>query len=700
YRRMLVDMHIGDWDEGFLARYDPENLAAMYERAGLESVMFYCQSHVGLCYWPTRHGKMHACLKGRDVVKEMLDALRKRGIAACAYYSVVFDNWAFLEHPDWREAPASSKGGGFAGAFEGSRYGLVCPNHPDYRAYAMNQVEDLLGNYSFEGMFFDMTFWPTVCVCASCRRRYHAETQREIPTVIDWCDPRWCEFQAARERWMTEFALELTAKVKAVSPGITVYHNFATAQRNWTLGVSCDATAANDFLGADFYGDPVEQLFACKLFGNLSRNRPIEFMTSRCGNLGDHEQTKSFEQMEMQTLAARLFGGASLWIDAINLDGTVYPGVYDRVREAYDRAAKYEPYLGGEPVEDIAVYFSSESKMDFRENGISLAGAQMWGKSYPHINAVRGACRILQRAHLPFGVITRKQLAHLGRYKMVLLPNVLRMDAEEVRAFREYVRGGGRLYASRYTSLTETRGVRHDDFLLADVFGAHLAADDLGTVTYLRANEDAFEKCIAPQGYLTHFAPAGSPAEGAGMLRLQGGPDGEVLATLTLPYAKEWGDIFGQNWASIHSSPPWKDTGAPVVVCNQFGDGRVIYSAADIECIESPANEGVFRSLIRRLLDAPTTYEADAHPAVWMNALHQPENRRYVVGFLNYQSELPAVPIASVPFTLRPPEGKSFARLVRLPEETPVDFTAGPDGALRAQVENLEVFRMLAAEYH
>jgi hypothetical protein len=25
YRRMLLDMHIPDWDEGFLARYDPRS---------------------------------------------------------------------------------------------------------------------------------------------------------------------------------------------------------------------------------------------------------------------------------------------------------------------------------------------------------------------------------------------------------------------------------------------------------------------------------------------------------------------------------------------------------------------------------------------------------------------------------------------------------------------------------------------------
>src|SRR5439155_6840307 len=109
-----------------------------------------------------------------------------------------------------------------------------------------------------------------------------------------------------------------------------------------------------------------------------------------------------------------------------------------------------------------------------------------WADTFdpPHVRAVRGVVRALQRAHLPFGVITSKQLAELDRYKLVILPNVLRMNADQVAAFRDYVHGGGALYASCYTSLVETRGVRHDDFLLAEVFGCHFAADDIGSMSY------------------------------------------------------------------------------------------------------------------------------------------------------------------------------------------------------------------------
>jgi len=130
----------------------------------------------------------------------------------------------------------------------------------------------------------------------------------------------------------------------------------------------------------------------------------------------------------------------------VRSDAPINPAVYDRIGRIYAETAEYEPWLGGEPVEDIAIYFSGDSKMDFAENGSDVSACG-FSRTFPHYEAVVGTIRILQEAHLPYGVITRKQLGRLDRYKVVVLPNVLRMAAEETAAFRAYVERGGRLYA-------------------------------------------------------------------------------------------------------------------------------------------------------------------------------------------------------------------------------------------------------------
>jgi hypothetical protein len=681
YRRMLVDMHIPDWDPGFLARYDPHSLADLYVRAGVNAVMFYCQSHVGLCYWPTQTGKQHANLHGRDIVGEMLGLLRERDISATAYYSLIYNNQALLDHPDWAVIPAR-------GHRKPGRYGHVCPNNPDYLAFALAQTEELVTGYDFDGFFFDMTFWPAICVCPHCRRLYQEESGRPIPFVVNWLSPDWCAFQAARERWITEFGTTFTAQARLRDPEMPVYHNFATALSGWLPGVSFASAAHHSFLGADFYGDRVEQLLASKTMLNLSENRPIEFMTSRCSTVFNHVTTKPEAEMALQAYAALLFSAAFLFIDAVNPDGVVEPEIYHRIGKIFGETRAYEPYLGGTSVEQIGVYFSDASRADFAGNGAPVEEAA-WGHG-THTRAVRGMCRLLQEAHLPFGVITRKQLPVLDRYKVIVLPDVTRMDAGEVEAIRDYVRGGGRLYASGMTSLTETGGTRHEDFLLSDVFGCHLAGSEEGAVAYLKPSAVGLAELILPQKYVQHDG---------GLLALQEQPEGQTLATLSLPYGSpQTGSVVDQAWASIHTSPPWEDTNRPALVRHDYGQGQALYCAAVLEAAESEANARLLTALLRELLGEPA-YTADAHPAVWMNVMHQPERDRFLVGFLNAQSQVPPVPIARLPFTLRPPAGSCFRELLRLPEETPVPFTVIEGGTLQAEAGSLDMFVLLMATY-
>lgn len=686
YRRMLVDMHIPDWNPEFLSKYDPAKMAEYYERAGLTSVMFYCMALNGLCFWPTGTGKMHANLAGRDVVAEMLWHLKRRGIASCAYYIVIWNNWAFLEHPEWRLKLAANDTGEVGG-----RTGVVCPNNPGYRELVAAHLGELAGGYDFDGFFIDMNLWPQVCLCPHCVERFQKETgRREIPGAVNWLDPAWCDFAAARERWICDYAGVMKDQLKGLKPGMSVYHNYASAPSSWIFGNPLEAARHQDFLGGDFYGSPVEQQFVVKLMMGLTENKPVEFMTTSCVSLLDHVRQKRFEEMEMQAFAATLYSSAFLFINAIDPVGTVNPATYDWIGQIFKKTAPYEPFLGGEPVEEIALYFSNESKMDFADDGMELKDVG-YKLEFPHLRAIHGATRILQQAHLPFGVITRKQLGGLDRYKVIILPNILRMDREEVQAFRDYVAGGGRLYASRYTSLTESKGQRHDDFMLADLFGCHFEQDDLGPWVYLKpAGEDVAER-LWPQNYAS--------LTGKSALRISEQAEAEVLATLSLPYAHPHpGAIFDQNWASFWSCPPWEDTRHPVLVRNTFGKGEVIYCASDIESLDSGASDRLFLFLIEGLLGAAPVYHAETHPGVWMNVMEQGHGARFLIGFLNYQAQLPAAPIARIPFTLRAPAGRRFTKLLMLPGKTSLAFSTDEDGTLHAEAPELKVFHLLLAE--
>ena len=59
YRRAVIDMHIPDWDPTFLSKFDPDKYADMLVKSRSESIVCYCQSHVGLFNYPTKVGQQH-----------------------------------------------------------------------------------------------------------------------------------------------------------------------------------------------------------------------------------------------------------------------------------------------------------------------------------------------------------------------------------------------------------------------------------------------------------------------------------------------------------------------------------------------------------------------------------------------------------------------------------------------------------------
>jgi hypothetical protein len=209
---------------------------------------------------------------------------------------------------------------------------------------------------------------------------------------------------------------------------------------------------------------------------------------------------------------------------------------------------------------------------------------------------------------------------------------------------------------------------------------------------------------MEPQEALSQFQIGGHLANvtdaSGGMLRLRPDVEGKVLATLLLPYSSPApGNVFDQNWASIHSSPPWTDTGLPVVVHHRVGQGEVSYSAGDIESVASEAGNRVFLHLLRRLLGKqPCRVEADTHPCVWVEARDLPGEAGTVVGMLNVQEEIPPLPVPKVTVRLRPPAGQRYTRLVELPSQKPIPFRTLADSTLKFTVRSLALFAQVRAE--
>lgn len=411
-------------------------------------------------------------------------------------------------------------------------------------------------------------------------------------------------------------------------------------------------------------------------------------MTSRCPTLLDHTTMKSKELLEAQMYSALANNGAFCFIDAIDPEGTLNKDFYVRMGELFKDLEQYEKYIDNTSkfCQDVGIYLSFESLINPEDNGMRTSESIY--RRGPHLEAAVNVAKTLLSAHIPFGVITKKNLNRLSDYQTIILPNLLMIDKEEADAFRKFVESGGSIYASGTTSLLAKDGIKQDNFLLYDLFGVQYSGETKENLTYVAPKED-FKDVFGRYSFqypLTIFYP---------QLKVKKiREDAKILATVTLPYTDPK-DI--SHFASANSNPPGISTDLPSIVLNQYGKGKVIYSAGVLELMKEDDHRSVFINLIKLISNRPFFFEADAPKSVEVTLFHQEDKKRYLIDLLNYQAELPNIPVSDIKIRIRL-DNKKPQRLILLPEGKKLDFKI-EGNYIEFIAPKLETFLMICLEY-
>jgi hypothetical protein len=670
YRRIFLDMHIDDWNEEFLSKLDPEAIIKAVKETSAQTLVVKGKPHTGLCYWPSTLGRMHRGLKDRDYVGEMIDLCHENDIDAIVYFSQIFDNWAYDNRPSWRCVFAD----GLTSRerphplFQQGRYGVVCPNNPEYRNYIKTNLTELVERYEFEGMFLDMPFWPDVCFCSSCRERYRVEFNGEIPLIVDWRNSIWREFQFARERWMGEFAAFSSRCIKEGNPKVTVEHNFATALFPWQFANTELVMDACDYAGGDYYGGYLQQTYACKYYRNISPNLPFAYITSRCDpDLLHHTTTKSRKEMLQHSITALVHNGAFSICDGMNPDGTICGEAYaDVIGDVFATTRPFEGSIGGDLLSNVSIWVATHSKYNMHDNNKGI-DKQIFDPEAIAASKIRMAS-ILREYHIPFNVVPNRSIPGLCD-DVLVVSDIISIRDDEMDDIEGYVRNGGNLYLSgnigceRLYKLLELRylGMTEHDF------------------TYMsptKEGEPFFE------GFTRQY-----PLTVAGkqhIVEISGSC--EVLATITLPYTP----TDGAQFASIHSNPPGINTEMPAVIVKPIGKGFVMWLSAPIETSKPYMSRKVVRNLLVSLcgeLEFSSNAPAFVEVIGWAK-----DGRRYYAAIDQLESSVPS-PVYQTYIDI--PEEAIGARLVGTGASIEVERVGG---RTRIALPTIDTFAIVEVE--
>lgn len=124
-------------------KFDPDEWAILAKLAGMKYVVFTAKHHSGFCMWDTKTTKfnvMNTPFK-RDILKEVLDAFRKQGIAIGIYFSPEDFNLMYEKNIP-------------IGRLQLPMHYPV--NNPDLMQLDKSQINELLTNYGkIDILFFD-----------------------------------------------------------------------------------------------------------------------------------------------------------------------------------------------------------------------------------------------------------------------------------------------------------------------------------------------------------------------------------------------------------------------------------------------------------------------------------------------------------------------------------------------------------------
>ena len=146
--------------------------ADFFKEAGAKYVVLVTKHHDGYCLWPSeyKNPKMPKYQSKRDLVGEITDAVRARGMKMGLYYSGIFD-WTFKDYP-------------IDGMENWVNHHVVTD---EYAEYSWNQTEELIHKYKPSILWNDIGF-PAQCDL----NKLYADYYNTVPEGV--INDRWRQY--------------------------------------------------------------------------------------------------------------------------------------------------------------------------------------------------------------------------------------------------------------------------------------------------------------------------------------------------------------------------------------------------------------------------------------------------------------------------------------------------------------------------
>lgn len=453
FRQVHLDFHTSEKVPSIGSKFNKAQFQAALKLGHVNSITVFSKCHHGWAYHPSEANEMHPELDF-DLLGAQIEAAHEIGVKTPVYLSAGFDEKVALQHPEWLLAntidaftPKKS--------FTTAKYHLLCMNTP-YLDYLLEQIKEVCRNYDADGIFLDIV-GVRRCGCQACIRTALAQG-------LDITDDN--TFWTVGEQTYQNYLRRVREAVDSVKPGLPVFHNSGHIPHGRR-----DLAAANSHLELESLPTGSWGYDHFPMSARYVQNLGMEYisMTGKFhlswGEFGGYKHPNAL-RYEVGLAAAH---GAKCSIgDQMHPSGEMDMATYQLIGTAYGELEEKESWLDHvTQLADIAV--------------LSYGGyLAMQGIHSPKRtqDGDTGALRILNEGHYLYDFIDMD--ADFDRYKVIILPDQVRVSPALKEKLDAYLAKGGKILATGKSALYAA-----EDAFAFD-FGAEYAGESPYTPTYLR----------------------------------------------------------------------------------------------------------------------------------------------------------------------------------------------------------------------
>ena len=428
FRQVHLDFHTSEHIEDIGKKFDKKQFQTALKKGHINSITLFSKCHHGWAYHPSKANEIHPHLDF-DLLGAQIQAAHEIGVKTPIYLSAGLDEKMAHRHPEWlvRNLDESTT---WAKDFTEPGYHKMCMSSP-YLDYLVKQIEEVCKNYDADGIFLDIA-GVQPCYCQNCI----AEREELGLNPYDEND-----VLKHAETVYKRYAEKTRAAVDKYKPNLSLFHNGGHIRQgrrdlvNYNTHLELESLPTGGW-GYDHFP------FSARYCQGLG----VDYlgMTGKFhGSWGEFGGFKHHNALRFEVALAAANGAKCSVGDQLSPSGEMDMVTYDLIGSAYSELEGKEEWLDNvESVADIAI-ISPEA----------YVGDLSTGQMTKVDDSGSGVCRIMLEGKYLFDVIDFE--SDLSKYKVIILPDVIRADTDFAKRLREFCDCRGKVLATGKSALYE-----------------------------------------------------------------------------------------------------------------------------------------------------------------------------------------------------------------------------------------------------